>query len=84
MYRKVLNRAQQRFYGKVLEHCALRMSGLLVVLVNEHPVCDFGYCRYVWLPEEREAFIKSGVVPLTTDDLRGNTPVLAINVYTRS
>lgn len=56
---------------------------MLIVLSNEHPVCDFAFCRFHWTSEEQLEYFRSGLPPKTVSDLPGMKAVLPICYYTR-
>lgn len=71
-------------------HCFLyqhtdfgRGSGLLFVLATEHPVGDYGFCRYIWTAQEQQDFLASRRIPKTVSDISGIAPTLPIAYYAR-
>lgn len=61
----------------------VRKSGLLVVFSNNHPVCDFGFCRYSWTEEESKLYLRLGKPPCVAHELHAPVPVVPICYYTQ-
>ncbi|KAJ5062906.1 hypothetical protein J3E74DRAFT_266404, partial [Bipolaris maydis] len=65
------------FFGNVfftvMDQCAARRSGLVIVLSAVHPMGDLAYCRYNWTKQEQEAFIMHKKVPCTITELPRET-----------
>jgi hypothetical protein len=81
--RDVLSRFHQRFFYTIMARCAARSSGLLLVLAPKHPMGDFAYCPYRWIPEEQEAFRTSLKPPRTLHELPAATPVVLMYAYAK-
>ncbi|KAJ5028130.1 hypothetical protein PSV08DRAFT_190909 [Bipolaris maydis] len=75
------------FFGNVfftvMDQCAARRSGLVIVLSAVHPMGDLAYCRYNWTKQEQEAFIMHKKVPCTITELPRETAVVPFFLYTR-
>ncbi|KAK3698133.1 hypothetical protein LTR37_017091 [Vermiconidia calcicola] len=82
-YKETLTLKHRRFFYRFMKQCAKRMSGLLIMLATNDPSGDFGYCRYRWTKEERDAFLSEGRVPRYAHELPENTPIIPICYYSQ-
>lgn len=53
----------RRFYHDIMNECAARRSGLLVVLSRNHPIGDMWFCRYRWSSPEVQDWLGRGRPP---------------------
>lgn len=73
----------QQFFTSIMDCCAQRMSGLLVLLARDHPVGDFAYCRYHWTQLQQETYMETGWPPSTLHHLPSRTPLVPISTFAR-
>jgi hypothetical protein len=73
-----------KFFTAVMEQCASRLSGLLVVLSRDHPMGDFAFCRYRWTPEEVHAYYAYKKPPCTISTLPADTPAVPLHIFTKN
>ncbi|USP75476.1 uncharacterized protein yc1106_02750 [Curvularia clavata] len=79
-----LDHFTNRLFYTITAQCAVRRSGLLIVLSRGHPFGDLAYCRYRWTESQKDAFLASNTPPCTITQLPPNTPVVPIHLYSRS
>ncbi|GAB7356119.1 hypothetical protein MBLNU459_g6719t1 [Dothideomycetes sp. NU459] len=82
-FAQLMTTGQRQFFSQAMEYFAARMSGLLVVLARDHPLGDFGLCRYRWMESERTTFLATGRPPATAHELPADTPICPIYYFTR-
>ncbi|KAL1599743.1 hypothetical protein SLS60_007547 [Paraconiothyrium brasiliense] len=68
----------KQFFETIMDCCAQRTSGLLVVLARDHPLGDFAYCRYRWSRLEQKTYRETG------EEFTDRVPRLAEQLHTRS
>ncbi|KAG9568552.1 hypothetical protein KCU71_g2701, partial [Aureobasidium melanogenum] len=78
-----MRRCHTDFFEEVMQQCAKRLSGLLIVLSNNHPAGDFAFCRYRWTSAERDAYLQHGRVPRAAHHLPAIIPTVIICLYAR-
>ncbi|KAI7161137.1 hypothetical protein KC349_g3000 [Hortaea werneckii] len=83
-YARTLNQCQQQFFDRIMTQCALELSGVLLILVHDHPLADFLFCRYSWTLAEQRRYLESRKPPMTIDYFRGDTPVVPVLYLTRA
>ncbi|KAH0175060.1 hypothetical protein KCU67_g434, partial [Aureobasidium melanogenum] len=84
LYREITMHGIREFFDNIMLQCATRKSGVIIAFSHEHPVCDFGFCRYSWTEEEKAAWETTGTPPVILSDLSGATPTLPLLYYVRS
>ncbi|KAG9693647.1 hypothetical protein KCU95_g3200, partial [Aureobasidium melanogenum] len=80
---KALKQSHVRFFEEVMQQCAMRLEGLLVVLSSDHPCGDFAFCRYKWTDVERETYLTHGRTPRAAHHLHAIAPMVPIYLYSR-
>ncbi|KAG9526325.1 hypothetical protein KCV07_g856, partial [Aureobasidium melanogenum] len=83
-YRSILAHRHRQFFYGLMRECALRGSGMLVILASNHPHGDFAFCHYAWTEAEKYEFCDKGSPPVTIDDLPAETPFTSVYLYSKS
>lgn len=82
-YIEMLRLGLRQFYHGVMMECALRGSGILIVLSRHYGVCDLAFCRYSWTGAEQQCFLKDGRPPQTAHSLPPPTACVPICFFAR-
>ncbi|KAJ4345675.1 uncharacterized protein N0V89_011810 [Didymosphaeria variabile] len=75
--------SHRRLFAGVLDQCAKRRSGLLVVFAHNHAACDFGFAPYAWTDADRETYLATGRPPAAIHDLPAAMPMVPVYLFAR-
>ncbi|KAJ4352266.1 uncharacterized protein N0V89_007613 [Didymosphaeria variabile] len=71
----------RRLFRGVLDQCATRLSGIIVVFAYRHAACDFAFAPYAWTASERDAYWTTGKPPVTVQDLPAAMPMVPFYAF---